>query len=154
MNFRQKAIMFMATGFYSGTIGFAPGTFGSLTAIPICYLLSYVEGAALVVLIAAVILIAVPITGKAEKILKKKDPGAIVLDEICGMMVTFAGIQFSLVTAVGGFVLFRFFDILKPWPVSLAEKKFSGGTGIVIDDVVAGVMANIVLRIGYFLMLK
>lgn len=143
--------MFIATGFNTGSIGFAPGTFGSLTALPICYLLSRLDTITAVVIVASVILIAVPITGYAEKAMKKKDPGAIVLDEICGMLVTFTGLQFNLVTAIAGFILFRFFDILKPWPVGLADRKLTGGTGIVMDDVVAGAMANGVLRVGFLL---
>ena len=86
----------------------------------------------------------------AEKILKKNDPGRIVIDEIAGLMVTLFGLPFNAVYALAGFVIFRFFDILKPFPIRLIEKKLSGGTAIVMDDVVAGIFSNLVLRVLFF----
>ncbi len=78
--------------------------------------------------------------------LKAKDPGCIVIDEIAGIGVTFLAIPFNIYWAILGFIVFRFFDILKPFPVNYLEKRFTGGLGVVIDDVAAGIMSNIVLQ--------
>ena len=98
-------------------------------------------------MIALAVPFAIWIAGEAEKILGEKDPGAIVIDEILGMALTLAGLPFNATTAGLGFVLFRVFDITKPFPIRFVERRFKGGTGIVLDDVVAGVIANITLRI-------
>ena len=93
------------------------------------------------------ILLAIWISGAAARRLKRKDPGCIVIDEIAGMVVTFIGLPFTLTTAVLGFILFRILDILKPFPIRMIDQRMSGGLGIVADDVVAGIFANIVTRI-------
>ena len=99
------------------------------------------------ILVAALIFFAVWISGQAEKLLGAKDPGCIVIDEIAGMAVTFLGVSFSVPAAIIGFILFRFFDILKPFPVGYMEKRFSGGLGVVMDDVAAGAMSNVALQV-------
>jgi len=137
----------LATGGYIGFIPFAPGTFGSLLGIPLFYFISSLPLLPAFSFIIAFILFSVWIAGKAEKSLKTKDPGCIVIDEIAGMGVTFFMIPFNLYLAIIGFIVFRFFDILKPFPVNYLEKRFTGGLGVVIDDVAAGIMSNIVLQI-------
>jgi len=147
MNFGEKAVVFLATGLYIGNLPFAPGTFGSLLGLPLGYFLSIFKMPLALSLTLLFTLVAVWIANSAEKILKKKDPGCIVIDEIAGMIITLIGLPFSLPTAVIGFIFFRAFDILKPFPIRTLEKKISGGAGIVIDDVIAGIFANLVLRI-------
>ena len=137
----------LATGGYIGFIPFAPGTFGSLFGIPLFYFISSLPLLPTFSFIIAFILFSVWVAGKAEKSLKTKDPGCIVIDEIAGMGVTFFTIPFNLYLAIIGFIVFRFFDILKPFPVNYLEKRFTGGLGVVIDDVAAGIMSNIVLQI-------
>jgi phosphatidylglycerophosphatase A len=88
------------------------------------------------------------VAGEAEKTLGDKDPGCIVIDEIAGMAVTFFALDFSWAVAIAGFALFRFFDVLKPFPIRYLEKRYGGGFGVVIDDVAAGVISNLVLRVG------
>ena len=83
----------------------------------------------------------------AEKILKQNDPGCIVIDEIAGIMVTFLSLPFNTITVIAGFLIFRFFDILKPFPIRSMERKLAGGTGIVMDDLLAGAYSNITLRL-------
>ena len=126
---------------------FAPGTFGTLPGLPICWLLSRIDLSITVFLIFLTIPIAIWISGKAEQILGKKDPGCIVIDEIVGMIVALAGLPFNAITVGLGFVIFRLLDITKPFPISFLERRFKGGTGIVLDDVAAGIIANITLRI-------
>ena len=143
--------MFLATGGFVGRSGIAPGTLGSLIGLPVAYGLSHMGGLPAALLSILLILAAVPITAEAARILKAEDPGSIVLDEIAGMVVALYGITFSAGTAIAGFVLFRIFDISKLPPVGIVERRLRGGWGIVMDDVVAGVMANGVLRLGLYL---
>ena len=147
MKFRERAILFVATGFFIGTVPFAPGTFGSLIGLPVCFLLSRLNLLQSVIYILVFILFAIGIASAAEKILEQKDPGQIVIDEIAGLMVTFAGLPFNLKTALAGFVIFRVFDILKPFPIRILERRVGGGTGVVLDDVLAGVYGNLIIRL-------
>jgi len=93
------------------------------------------------------IFFAVYIADAAEKLLKQSDPGCIVIDEIAGMMVTLIGLPFNLITVVMGFIIFRILDILKPFPIRNLDKRIPGGLGVVADDVGAGIIANLMLRI-------
>ncbi|MCJ8503052.1 phosphatidylglycerophosphatase A family protein [Desulfatitalea alkaliphila] len=151
MRSRHHAVMFLATGFYVGRVPFAPGTLGSLVAFPVVFLLACLRWpmatAAVLLLIAA----AVWIAGRAERQLGSRDPGAVVIDEIAGMCVTLLAIPLSFATGVAGFLLFRLFDIVKPPPIRQLDRRLQGGWGIVMDDVAAGIAANIVLRIGIWI---
>ena len=151
MSSRDKAVVYIATGFYTGNIPLAPGTFGTLPGLFLCFFLSGTSLPVSIVLILMVIGFSVWIAGEAEKILGEKDPGCIVIDEIAGMAVTLVGIPFTLQTAVAGFLLFRFFDITKPPPIRTVDREMHGGAGIVLDDVIAGIFANMVLRAGMWL---
>jgi phosphatidylglycerophosphatase A len=138
--------MFLATGCYVGRIPVAPGTFGSLLALLPCFFLSCLPLAAALGIILVFIGLAAWVATGAEEILKAQDPGCIVIDEVAGMMVTLAGLPFDVLTVVAGFIVFRILDIIKPFPIRTVERRFSGGTGVVLDDVIAGVMANVLLR--------
>ncbi len=151
MTFGKHAVLFFSTGFYSGYIPFAPGTFGTLTALPLCYLLSLCSRGTWAVIIVAVIALAVWLADSSEKLIGRKDPGCIVIDEIAGMLVTVAGLPFNFFTVAAGFVLFRMLDIFKPFPIRTLERKIPGGAGIVVDDIAAGIMGNITLRIILYL---
>jgi len=139
--------MLLATGCFTGYIPFAPGTFGSIAGLPLCFLLSRTKLPVAILFILIFIFFAIWISTQAEKILKQNDPGCIVIDEIAGIMVTFLGLPFNTISVVAGFAAFRFFDILKPFPVRSMERKFAGGTGIVLDDIAAGILSNLVLRL-------
>ncbi len=147
MKFIEKSVYFFATGCYTGRIPFAPGTFGTLFGLIPCFFFSKIILPAAILLSVIFIFISIFIAGSAEKILKQKDPGCIVIDEVAGIIVTFLGIQFNFLSVVAGFVIFRILDIWKPFPIGSVEKKLSGGTGIVLDDVVAGIIGNFCLRI-------
>ena len=147
MSFKEKSIMVLATGCFTGYISFAPGTFGSIVGLPLCFLLSKTKLPVAILFVLIFIFFAIWISTRAEKILKQNDPGCIVIDEIAGIMVTLLGLPFNIISVVAGFATFRFFDILKPFPVRSIERKFSGGTGIVLDDIAAGIFSNIVLRL-------
>ena len=145
-NWRQAAVMFLATGCYVGRIPVAPGTFGSLLALIPCFFLSCLPLAVTLAIILFFIGLAAWVATGAEQILKAQDPGCIVIDEVAGMMVTLAGLPFDVLTVVSGFIVFRILDIIKPFPIRTAERHFSGGAGVVLDDVIAGIVGNVLLR--------
>ena len=146
MNLKRKSVMFLATGCSIGNIPFAPGTFGSILGLPFCFLLSKFDFSVAVILTIIFIIFAIWIAQEAEKILKTEDPGCIVIDEIAGLMVTLIGLPFNIITATAGFLIFRILDVSKPYPIRSLERKLSGGSGIVMDDVAAGICGNLVLR--------
>ena len=147
MKFREAAVVFLATGFYIGNIPFAPGTFGTILGLPLCFVLAGLKLPLAIGCTVLFIAMAVWVANDAEKLLNKKDPGCIVIDEIAGMAVTLVGLPFNLTTALIGFIIFRILDISKPFPIRVLDKRVSGGVGIVIDDVVAGIFANLLLRV-------
>ena len=151
MILKPNAVMFLATGAYVGRIPFASGTFGSLVGFPIVYLMSKADWVLAAIMTVVLILFSVRVAHLAEQHLKAKDPGCIVIDEIAGMCVTMLGMPLTLTTGIAGFFLFRLFDVIKPPPARQMEKKLKGGWGVVMDDVAAGVMANIVLHLAIWL---
>jgi len=150
MNFKQKSVMFLATGCFIGNISFAPGTFGSILGIPLCFLLSKINLLVAVLLTVMFVLFAILIAQEAENILKTKDPGCIIIDETAGLMVTLIGLPFNIISVGSGFLIFRFLDVWKPYPIRFVENKLSGGAGIVMDDVAAGICGNLLLRVMFF----
>ncbi len=146
---KQKLIMFIATGFFTGRIPVAAGTFGTIAAIPFALVLLIIPPSFHGIYIVGLILAAIYIADKAEKITGQKDPGCIVIDEMAGYVVTLSMVPVNIYTITAGFFLFRFFDILKFTPVKYFEKNFSGGAGVVLDDVMAGVLSAIILKFIY-----
>ena len=149
MTLNQKFALFFATGFFSGKVPFAPGTVGTLVGIPFALLLLVVPPAFHGIYIVGLILAAIYVADQTEKILKKKDPGCIVIDEIAGYVVTLSLVPVHVHTLVAGFFIFRAFDILKCRPVRYFESNFPGGAGVVLDDIMAGVLSAVVLKMLY-----
>jgi phosphatidylglycerophosphatase A len=147
MNFKQKSVIFIATGCYIGNISFAPGTFGTVLGLILCFFLSKIDFSIAVLLTLIFILCAIWIANEAEKILKTEDPGCIVIDEIAGIILTLSGLPFNITSVTAGFLVFRALDIWKPYPIRWLENKSSGGIGIVLDDVAAGILSNLILRV-------
>jgi phosphatidylglycerophosphatase A len=154
MQLRDGIILFLSTGGYIGKIPFAPGTFGTLWGIPLCFVLSQIGVAASLAVTVLFTVAAIWFAGEAEKILDAKDARPIVIDEIAGFMVTLWGLPFTSQTAVAGFFIFRFLDILKPFPIRSLERNLPGGAGVVLDDVAAGVYGNLLLRVLLFIEFK
>jgi phosphatidylglycerophosphatase A len=136
----------IATFFYVGLIPVGPGTFGTLAAIPLFYALSLMPLYLYLAITVLIVLISVWASTVAEEIFNKTDPGQVVADEVCGFLVTMILVPPTISNIFLGFLLFRFFDITKPYPVRKFE-ILPGGWGIVIDDVAAGVYACITLHI-------
>jgi len=147
MNFRRHLVMLLATGGYVGRIPIASGTFGSLLGIPICFALSKMFWMSAALFVVGFTLVAMWAADEAESALGRKDPGAIVIDEIAGMLVSLLALPFTVSTVVAGFLMFRILDIIKPPPIRQAERYFRGGVGVVMDDIMAGAATNILLRI-------
>jgi len=147
MHFVDKAALFLATGCYVGKIPFAPGTFGSAAGLPIAYLVSLTPLPFSLFLIIALIGFAVLISNRAEIVMAKKDPGDIVIDEIIGIVITFTNFAINAWILITGFILFRIIDILKPYPIRWIDRQVPGGCGVVMDDVIAGIYANLILRL-------
>lgn len=138
-----------ATGFGIGLIPFAPGTFGTLLGIPLAWGLEQVSSPGLrLAAIVALCAIGIPIcTLAARRLGGEKDPGAIVLDEIASLPMTFWLVPIdSVAVVVAGFLLHRLFDITKPPPARQLE-RLSGGLGIMADDWIAGIYSNLALRL-------
>jgi phosphatidylglycerophosphatase A len=152
MTFKQKAIIFLATGGWIGFSPVAPGTFGSLAALPICLLIASMGIGSALIFVVALIVFSTWIVHAAEKIEAKKDPRQLVLDEICGMAIALFALPFTPFFIIGGFALFRVFDILKPFPIRWVDKNVPGGWGIMLDDIIAGIFANGVIRLGIHLL--
>ncbi|MDY0132116.1 MAG: phosphatidylglycerophosphatase A [Desulforegulaceae bacterium] len=144
---QDKIILFFALGGYSGKSPVSPGTIGSFCSIPLIIAVSFIPESFTGIFLTFFILFSVYVSDKASVILKNEDPKEVVIDEFAGFMVAMSGIGISFFSLGCGFLLFRFFDILKPWPIKKAETVFKGGSGIVFDDLIAGVFANIILRL-------
>jgi len=139
-------IHFLALGFGTGLAPKAPGTFGTLAAFPLYYLMMDLSVTAYVLITLVITLIGFWLCEKTANDMAVHDHGAIVWDEIAGMLITLIAAPVSWLAVLVGFALFRLFDILKPWPISLLDRHVKGGFGIMIDDVLAGIFAAICLQ--------
>ncbi len=148
----KNPVHFLALGFGSGAAPFAPGTFGTIAAIPVYLLLVQLPFAGYVAAVILSCVVGVYICGRTAEDWGVHDHGAIVWDEIAGFLVTMAFAPVSLVSIVLGFVWFRVFDIWKPYPISWADKKVKGGLGIMLDDLLAGVYAALLLQLSWYLL--
>lgn len=143
----NRVIMALATGLYVGKIGKAPGTWGSLAAFLPWLLVKDLPLNTYLPLLALLFVIGFFVAGSAEKILDSPDAGCIVIDEILGMFVTLTAAPDHPVAWILGFILFRIFDIFKPFPVSWFDQRIHGGIGIMMDDVMAGIYAFVTLQL-------
>jgi phosphatidylglycerophosphatase A len=135
-------VQFLALGFGSGLASKAPGTFGTLAVIPIYWLMvSFLSPLYYGVITLLMAISGVYICAKAADAAGVHDHPAIVWDEFVGFLLTMFMIPVSWQSLVVGFALFRLFDIAKPWPISVADKKLAGGFGIMFDDILAGLAA-------------
>jgi phosphatidylglycerophosphatase A len=144
---KKSLIKLAATGFGIGFTPIAPGTAGTLVCIPIFLILSYYSWQVYLLFLAAFTCAAVYLAQAAEKIFGEKDSPCIVIDEIVGFLWTMFFVPPSLMNIIFGFIFFRLFDIFKPFPARSLQDKLPGGYGVVGDDVMAGIYANIVLQI-------
>lgn len=141
----------IASGFYIGYLPVAPGTLGSLAALVLYYFICHnavIMGAVILIVIILGFMTAV----RVEEMFGEKDPGEIILDEFAGMLISLYRLPPTMGYVVTGFLLFRFFDIVKPKPI-LSLEKLKGSLGIMSDDIVAGIYANMILQVIYVITL-
>ncbi|MBW2544082.1 MAG: phosphatidylglycerophosphatase A [Deltaproteobacteria bacterium] len=142
---QDRLIRIAATGLGSGLSPLAPGTAGTLVGIPVYMVFSRFPWPLYLLSVIAFSLFAVYVSQEAEKIYNEKDPPRIVIDEIAGFQVTMFLVAPTVWHILLGFIIFRVFDIIKPFPIRLCERSFPGGYGVVGDDIVAGIYGNIIL---------
>lgn len=138
---------FLALGFGSGLLPFAPGTAGTVAAIPVYLLLQPLAAPYYVAIVVLLALAGIAICGQAAHHLGVHDHPGIVWDEIVGYLVTMAFAPPGWLWIGLGFVLFRLFDILKPWPIKWCDRQVEGGLGIMLDDLLAGVFSAVLLQL-------
>jgi len=142
-NFLAKAI---ASVFFIGYLPLIPGTFGSVAGVGLFYLLNGSSQPIYFVVIFCTIVLGLLTSGKVEKLLNKKDPSCIVIDEVMGMLIALSFMPYDLKIVILGFLFFRILDTLKPWPAGKIQ-HVPGAVGVMADDLVAGIYTNIVLQI-------
>ena len=144
----RKIILFLASGGGVGYIPLAPGTWGSAVGVLLFWALLRLPVWPLVVTVVAIAFLSCWIADLAEGLLGAKDPQVIVIDEVAGMLVTLLFLPVNWQVALAGFFFFRLFDIWKPFPARWLQDHLPGGWGVVGDDIMAGIYANLVLQIG------
>lgn len=143
----QNPAYFIAFGFGSGLSPVAPGTCGTIAAIPLYWLLSFCSWPVYIALTCAAFILGVKVSDRVSRDLGEHDYKGIVWDEIVGYLLTMFLVPFGWLWAIAGFILFRLFDIWKPWPISWVDKRVHGGLGIMLDDVLAAIPAWIILQL-------
>ncbi len=137
----------LGLGFGSGLLRPAPGTWGTLAALPFAVLLGQLPITLSWALVAAAAVVGVHLCDYTAKALGVHDHPAIVWDEFVGVWITLLFAPMTWVNVLLGFALFRLFDIIKPWPIRWLDRQVDGGLGIMVDDVVAGLFAGLVLAL-------
>ena len=143
----SSPVHFLAFGFGSGLSPFAPGTAGTLAAIPLYLLLVQLPFWGYVAALLVMSLVGIWICGESSRRLGVHDHGGIVWDEFAGYLLTMLAAPAGWVWIVVGFFLFRLFDIWKPWPIRVVDRDVSGGFGIMFDDILAGIYAWLALQL-------
>lgn len=143
----KKIVQALATGFYLGKIPFMPGTWGTLLGIPVVWIFNQTSPIVYMVLAVALILGASVVAEFYERIFGGHDPGEVVIDEVAGYTIAMTWLPQTWQAYLAGFIVFRILDILKPYPINRIDQKVPGGLGTVLDDVAAGLAANVVLQL-------
>lgn len=137
----NNPIHFLAFGFGSGAVPVAPGTAGTLVGVVLCLIMSPLSTSWYLLVTSVLFLLGIFICHITSLDLGVHDHSGIVWDEIVGYLVTLSAVSINPMNLLLGFFLFRLFDILKPWPISWLDRHISGGFGIMLDDILAGVLA-------------
>lgn len=137
----------LSLGLGAGLVPKAPGTWGSLLALPLFVVLNPYGPVVYTGVVVALFVLGVYLSQRTARALGVHDHDAIVIDEVVGMLATWVAVDPGWLTIVAGFALFRFFDIVKPWPIRRIDQDVTGGMGIMLDDLIAGAMAAVVLQV-------
>jgi len=143
----ERIAIFLASGFYSGFFPLAPGTVGTLVAIPLYFVISrFNSNATYIIITISLLLVGIIVSQKAARVFRQRDPSLIVVDEMVGFLVAMFLIEVTWWRLLGAFFIFRFLDIVKPFPVGAVE-ELGKGIGIMADDLVAGIYTNIIMHL-------
>ncbi len=137
----SNPVHFLAVGFGLGLAPKAPGTWGTLAALPFFLVMAGLSLPLYLGIVAVMAIVGVYLCGKTAEDMKTHDHPSIVWDEVVGMLITMVMLPAGWGWILGAFVAFRFFDIIKPWPIRLLDRHVHGGFGIMVDDVLAGIFA-------------
>lgn len=143
----RNPLYFIAFGFGSGAMPFAPGTFGTLMAIPFYLLLRPLPLVYYIIFIVAFIAFSMWLSNKLSREINVHDHPGMCIDEFAGYFVTMINAPAGWEWVLLGFALFRFFDIVKPWPISFIDEKVHGGIGMILDDVLAGLASFAIIQL-------
>ncbi len=141
---------FCACGFGTGAASYAPGTFGTLAGLPFYWAMHMLSLPVYLLIVVILFIFGVWICERTAKALQVHDHPGIVWDEIVGFLVTMILAPQGWIWWLAGFLLFRVFDIFKPWPIKILDQRVGGGFGIMIDDVLAGIFAAICLQLLHY----
>lgn len=145
----QKLVIQLATFFGAGKLPKSPGTWGTLATIPLWYVLAQLHAISYMIAVLLLCVAAILIAQAFENITNTHDSKEIVIDEVVGFLITMTWLPMTWQSLVAGFILFRIVDIVKPPPIKQLDQKVKGGVGVVIDDIAAGVVCNIILQLIY-----
>jgi phosphatidylglycerophosphatase A len=143
---RHRLILALATWGGVGYLPGAPGTWGTAAALPLWWLLTHLGPLGYALAVAVLLAVSVMVAGPAQTLLGGHDHPVIVIDEVVGLLLALAGVPVNWKVVLFGFVAFRTFDILKPWPISRLNQGTSG-LAVVLDDVAAGVLARVLVAV-------
>lgn len=143
----EKTLKLLATWFYVGTSPKAPGTLGTLAAMPLAYFLLFLPPELYMLFVLIFTAVSIWVCSLYELNIQKHDSQEIVLDEVVGYLIALTWLPNTPLVFIMAFLIFRFFDILKPFPIGWIDKNLKGGVGVVADDVVAGIITNMLLHL-------
>jgi phosphatidylglycerophosphatase A len=143
----RKTVVLLSTWFGCGYLPKVPGTFGTLGAIPLVWLFQQTGETRYLLFTLAFTVVSIYVAQLYEDtVATEHDPSEFVLDEVAGFLVTMTWVPFTWQWVLAGFVLFRILDMVKPFPISWIDRRIPGGVGAMADDLVAGILANIILQ--------
>ncbi len=142
----KNPLHFIAFGFGSGASPIAPGTAGTLMAIPFYVAMHFLPTNMYLLLLILITLFSMWLCDKVSKEIGVHDHGGMCIDEVVGFLVTMFAAPFGIFWIIAGFALFRLFDIWKPWPIGYIDRHVHGGVGMILDDVLAGVYSCLILH--------
>ena len=145
----QKLMIRLATFFGVGKLPKAPGTWGTLAALPLVFVMAQLGPIYYMIGTFLLLMVAIFSAEIYEKHSQSHDAKEVVIDEVLGILITMTWLPITWQSFVFGFILFRVLDIWKPFPIGFLDKRIQGGLGVVIDDVAAGIIANILLQLIY-----
>jgi phosphatidylglycerophosphatase A len=146
----RNPLYFIAFGFGSGAAPFAPGTFGTLMAIPFYLVLRQLPLPAYLIFTVCFFAFSSWLCDRISRDTGTHDHPGMCIDEFVGFFVTMIAAPAGWLWIVAGFILFRLFDIWKPWPISYADEHIHGGFGMIFDDVLAGLLAMVIMQLVYY----